>query len=473
MKKRDVILFLIILLALAGLLFGYANRASAYSTYFTDLCTGCHGSGSVSTCNGCHSHGTHSDNSKSSLNITATTDKTTYQPGEAISVTISGGYRSGWARAVLYDQNMIELDRSTGTVISGAIAPSGAAAFPVTLSGQAPATPGTYTFNASWYGNKYDATGAFFGSNWKPDSGNANHGEEIVATNSFTVSSSTPSPAAAISVTDSVSPATDLQIPFGTISVDSSATQTVTVSNTGTANLTLGTVGSADPLAAPFSVKSDTCSSQSIAPAASCTISIGFAPTEAGTFSDSFSIPSNDSARQTVTIQVGGSSISVAVNNPPGKPVLTYPADQQQGLDTSIVMKWQPVSDPDGDTVTYQVVASTNQSFSSTIVARINPAASVKALLLAGPGLGFIFLGFAFIRNTGIRKGLFVITAVSVLAGGMLAACSSSKGDVTAATEVTRQLSGLQSGTTYYWKVTASDGKGGTTESDVSSFSTK
>ncbi len=316
MKQKGI--FFIIVLACAFWFFGYANQASASSSYYTDpsrsgvsntSCADCHGS--TATCNGCHAHGTHPDSTKSSLNITATTDKTSYQAGDTITVTVTGGYRTGWIRVILYDQNMAELARSTGTVATGALAPSGAPGYPVTLTGKAPSTPGTYTFNASWYGNQYDKSGGFYGAKWRPDPNNPGHGEEIVATNSFTVVSSTPPPAPAISVTDSVAPATDLSVPFGSVNTGSSANQTVTVTNTGTANLAVGAVGSTNALAAPFSIKTDTCSNQTIAPSASCTLTVAFAPTATGTFTDSFNIPSNDPAKASVTVNVSGTGAAV------------------------------------------------------------------------------------------------------------------------------------------------------------------
>jgi len=109
-----------------------------------------------------------------------------------VSVTIDGGYRSGWVRAILYDQDMNELARSTGTVVPPAIAPSGAASFPVVLTAQAPTTPGTYTWHVSWYGNQYDASSGFFGAGWTPDPSNPGHGEEIVSIDPFTVESVAP-----------------------------------------------------------------------------------------------------------------------------------------------------------------------------------------------------------------------------------------------------------------------------------------
>ena len=312
MKRVGVIAGIMMTFAL--LLCGHGQQAFAYSSYYTNNCQGCHGS--VSTCAGCHAHGTHPNSSKSGLNLAAATDKTTYQPGETVSVTFNGGYRSGWVRAILYDQDMKELARSAGSVASGADAPSGASSLPVTLQAPAPTTPGTYKYSAAWYGNKYDLAEAgggttFFGPRWLPDPGNADHGQEIVATNSFTVADVAPPAAAAISVTDSVAPTSDLQVPFGTVTAGVSASQTVTVSNKGNANLLLGAVAVLDPLAAPFAITADACSNQVIAPAASCSLTVAFTPTSAGSVSDSFSIPSNDPAKSSVTVSVSGTGASL------------------------------------------------------------------------------------------------------------------------------------------------------------------
>ncbi len=309
-KMKGKNFFLIAMLAFAVLLFGYASQASASSSYYTSQgCSGCHGA--TATCNGCHQHGAHSS-LNGAINITGTTDKPTYAPGDTVSVTINGGFKSGWIRAILYDQSMKELARSTGPTGMG-----GGAGYPVTLTAPAPTTPGTYTWNVSWFGNYMYNPGSFqttcsstrITNCWKPSSP-ANHGEEIVATNSFTVASSTPPPAPAISVTDSVAPATDLSVPFGSVNAGSSATQTVTVKNTGTASLAVGAIDT-NQLAAPFSIKTDTCSNQAIAPTASCTITVAFAPTSTGSFTDSFNIPSNDPAKSSVTMNLTGNGTAV------------------------------------------------------------------------------------------------------------------------------------------------------------------
>jgi len=118
-----------------------------------------------------------------------------------------------------------------------------------------------------------------------------------------------------IAVTDSVAPVTDLQVPFGSATVNTTADQTVTVTNSGSANLVIGAIASVNPLAAPFSIMADTCSNQSILPAASCTLTVRFAPTISGSFSDSFDIPSNDPNTVSTSVSVSGTGADLPVPN--------------------------------------------------------------------------------------------------------------------------------------------------------------
>jgi hypothetical protein len=120
-------------------------------------------------------------------------------------------------------------------------------------------------------------------------------------------------PVADITVTDSVSPNSDLQVPYGTVQVGSSTNQTVTVTNDGTGNLVLGTVGAANPLAVPFRIVTNGCSGQTLVPAGTCTVVVAFAPVAAQFSSDSFSIPSNDPDEATVTVAVNGTGSPVGV----------------------------------------------------------------------------------------------------------------------------------------------------------------
>ncbi|UPU37126.1 Ig-like domain-containing protein [Geomonas paludis] len=159
----------------------WRNEAQAQSSYYTTMgCVNCHTT--TSTCNGCHAHGTHATSTKNTINVSGTTNKTSYAPGETVSVTIAGGYRTGWVRAVLLDQSGTQVAISSGTA-SGM---GSSTTLPAILTAPAPATAGTYTWQVGWYGNQYDTSSAAFG-NWVPDANNPNHGYEMVNTNSFTV----------------------------------------------------------------------------------------------------------------------------------------------------------------------------------------------------------------------------------------------------------------------------------------------
>ena len=188
--------------------------AMASSSYFTSNCAGCHAAPVVATCNGCHAHGTHSTSAKSDINVAGTTNKSSYAPGETVSVTINGGYRTGWIRAVLYDQTSKEVARSTGTA-SGMVSST---IYPATLTAPAPATAGTYTWKVAWYGNKYDKATPFLGTGWTPDPTNANHGYQIVNMASFTVTAPGDTTAPVVGTFTLPTTATSLTVPVSALS---------------------------------------------------------------------------------------------------------------------------------------------------------------------------------------------------------------------------------------------------------------
>jgi hypothetical protein len=91
---------------------------------------------------------------------------------------------------------------------------------------------------------------------------------------------------------------------FGNVTVGTSSTKTITVSNDGDANLD---VGSLSGLAAPFSLSGDNCSNISVAPGNSCSVMVQFSPTAETSYSDILNIPSNDSDEATSTVAMSGS----------------------------------------------------------------------------------------------------------------------------------------------------------------------
>jgi hypothetical protein len=113
-----------------------------------------------------------------------------------------------------------------------------------------------------------------------------------------------------ITVTDSVPPVDDLQVPFGDITEGNSSNQTITITNSGNADLIIGNIAQADPLGGPFDILNDNCSGQAIAPAGTCNLGVSFSPTTTGSFTDTFDIPSNDPDENPVTISLSGTGSS-------------------------------------------------------------------------------------------------------------------------------------------------------------------
>jgi hypothetical protein len=100
---------------------------------------------------------------------------------------------------------------------------------------------------------------------------------------------------------------------FGRVDIGDSDDISITVSNSGNDTLNMGTIAGSDGLATPFSIASDGCSAQAIAPLGSCTITVRFSPTVSGLYSDTFDIPSNDPDEGTVTVSVEGESANVII----------------------------------------------------------------------------------------------------------------------------------------------------------------
>ena len=102
----------------------------------------------------------------------------------------------------------------------------------------------------------------------------------------------------------------DLEVPFGDVTVASPTDETITVTNSGTTDLVIGAI--TQP-AAPFGLLNEACSSQTLAPAANCTLTVRFDPTATGAFADSFDIPSNDPTHAISTINIRGNGTLLLV----------------------------------------------------------------------------------------------------------------------------------------------------------------
>ncbi len=174
--------------------------ANAQASYYTSTaadknCFTCHSPSPV-TCNGCHGHGTHGTSVKDSMNLVATADKTSYAPGDDISVTLTGGYKaSGWVRVNVYDSKGVLLVSNKTDCPHNASSYAATCDLPVTLKTRAQA--GMTNLYVAWMGNEYDEPNAIKGApltsvigvGKRAASGGAptGHVEEVVLTNTFVV----------------------------------------------------------------------------------------------------------------------------------------------------------------------------------------------------------------------------------------------------------------------------------------------
>jgi len=289
-----------------GIILLWAAQARATSSLYTSNCASCHSTSSASptTCNGCHFHGEHSSTAASDINLRGSTDKPSYAPGETVKVTINGGYRTGWVRALLFDQNMKELARSS---CPGGLGACTTSVFPVTLTAPAPAAAGTYVWAVAWYGNQYDIAGGSFASGnsstlkvgfFTPDPNNSGHGSQTVALSSFTVTAP-PAQAPAIALNPT-------SLSFGSVNIGSSKTLTTQVQDTGTGPLNV--TGISPCAATPASISSSPPAPFTVAAGGSSTLSVTFKPTAAGALAagSCLTIASNDPAKPSINLPVSG-----------------------------------------------------------------------------------------------------------------------------------------------------------------------
>lgn len=85
-----------------------------------------------------------------------------------------------------------------------------------------------------------------------------------------------------------------------------SAPQTITVTSTGTHNLTIGTLSLSGTNASEFNKTADNCSGHTLAPAATCTVQVAFAPASSGAKTANLLIPSNDPQTPVFAVSLNG-----------------------------------------------------------------------------------------------------------------------------------------------------------------------
>jgi bacillopeptidase F len=267
-----------------------------------------------------------------------------------------------------------------------------------------------------------------------------------------------------IGVTDSISPENDRILAFGSVAPGSSATASVHVRNTGNLPLTLGAVDVSN-VGAPFSLGSDACSGRILPAGETCSIAVQFAPSLPGSFSGSLIVVSNAVGEERVTVTLSGLG-----NTPPLAPQPLAPASEAT-VGTTVTFSWLPASDAEGDEVSQFLVYSPHADFA---FADPRPVQNIPAVVLGAGGLllGALLAGLA--RRRYLLTGLvltILFFALVACGGGGGGGGDDSLGtddgiDLPADAQSTT-VSGLVSGTTYYWKMTARDSHDAETQSAV------
>ena len=145
-----------------------------------------------------------------------------------------------------------------------------------------------------------------------------------------------------------------------------SAAQSVTISNTGSAAASISSISTAAPYA-----QTNTCGS-SLAAGASCTASVTFAPTAAGSSSGSLTVASNAS-NSTLTVALSGNGVASNTDLALKRPVSA----------SSYTQNYVPANAVDGNTSTYW--ESVDGSWPATFTVDLGSTTTIRSLVVDLP----------------------------------------------------------------------------------------
>ncbi len=162
-------------------------------------------------------------------------------------------------------------------------------------------------------------------------------------------------------------------------------------------------------------------------------------------------------------------------NEPPTKPQLVAPEDNQTGVGKNVTFEWNRSTDPDGGKVNYSLYYCESPDFANCPPLNIT-AQQARLRNTKGYGAGLLLLAAVLAFRARRKKRLALLVFIPLITGLLLVSCSGGGGTAQTQPPPFDGLSytaGLNPGTTYYWKVAAVDSNGASSESGVWSFKTK
>lgn len=219
--------------------------------------------------------------------------------------------------------------------------------------------------------------------------------------------------------------------------------QSLLLGNSGGGQLMISSINTGPP----FDLVADECSGRPLPAGDSCKVTIRFSPRALGSFAGTLHLASNATALPAVRIPLHGTAYSPAV--------LLAPDDQARAGNT-VTFRWRATQGIDGGITNERLLLDESPEFAYRLQVHGDPdepLAHTGLLLL-------ILLPFA-TRRPWLRYFLLVIFA-------LLLACGSDNDNH----ERSLTVSGLKSGSTYYWKIVAEDGFGSAAESATRQFTT-
>jgi bacillopeptidase F len=257
---------------------------------------------------------------------------------------------------------------------------------------------------------------------------------------------------------DPTPPANDRLVTFGHVAPGSLAERAVELVNAGGGQLDIIGID-ISTLPANLSLLSNSCSS--LPAGERCALVLRFAPLELGSVAATLAISSSDPAQGLQILQLEGVG-----NTLPSPATLVTPAAGATEATTTVLFGWNPGADGDGDLLAETLVLARSADFSGAASFPFTAAAGATAGVALAGACGL--LGFGLLRRRPlVALGLLLATLLTLCACG-----GGGGGGGLPAAAATLRLTGLQPGTTYFWKVQTSDSRGGVSESAVRQFTT-